>query len=95
MGLAVSWINGRDFWVECLAGGVLGYWWVGCFSGGGRYFFYFLALMRLRSTWFWQWCDGWVSGAGKHYDCFFFFGLVWVSGFGGGWSLWVWVAVYA
>ena len=42
MGLAVSWINGRDFWVECLAGGVLGCWWVGCFSGGGRCCFLFV-----------------------------------------------------
>ena len=45
--------------------------------------FYLLALMRLRSTWFWQWCDGWVSGAGKHYGCFFFW-------FGLGEQIWWW-----
>ena len=55
VGLAVSWINGRDFWVECLAGGVLGYWWVGCFSGGGRYFFIF---------WLWWGWDLLGSGSG-------------------------------
>ena len=76
MGLAVSWINGRDFWGECLAGGVLGYWW-GVLVAVEGVVFYLLALMRLRSTWFWQWCDGWVSGAGKHYGCFFFVFLVW------------------